>query len=87
MARETLSAQTIREAASTPSREAFIAPDILPVCCVCGLIRDHTGSFLDRESWVKPRTYQRTHGVNPDDVRLTHTYCPECFTQAMVAVS
>jgi len=67
MALETLSAQTTRAATSTPMREAFIAPKMLPICCVCGLIRDETGSFPDRERWVRPRTYQTTHGLNPTE--------------------
>ena len=68
-------------------REAVIAPTLLPVCCVCGLIRDETGSFLNRVRWVTPRTYRETHGVNPDDVPLTHTYCQKCFTKAQETVT
>jgi hypothetical protein len=68
-------------------RETFIAPTLLPVCCVCGLIRDETGSSPDRERWVTPRTYRETHGVNPADVPLTHTYCLKCFTKAQVTVT
>ena len=86
MALETLSVQTTRDATSTPMGEAFIAPKMLPSCCVCGLIRDETGSFPGRERWVRPRTYRTTHGVNPVDFPLTHTYCPKCFTQAMGTV-
>ena len=86
MAIETLSAQTTREATSTPMREAFIAPKMLPLCCVCGLIRVETGSFPDREHWGRPRTNQTTHGLNPVDFPLTHTYCPKCLTQAMGTV-
>ena len=82
MALGTLFAQTTRKAPSAPMRETFIAPTILPVCCVCGLIRDETGSSPDRERWVTPRTYRTTHGVNPAEFPLTHTYCPTCFTKA-----
>ena len=67
-------------------RETFIAPTVLPVCCVRKLIRDETGSSPDRERWVTPRTYRKTHGLNPADSLLTHTYCPECFAQAMGTV-
>ena len=81
MALETLFAQTTREAQSALMREAFIAPMVLTVCCVCELIRDETGSSPNRERWVTPRTYRRTHGMNPADFPLTHTYCLKCFTK------
>jgi hypothetical protein len=83
MAHGILIAQTTREAPSTPMSETFLAPKMLPVCCVCGLIRDETASFIDCERWVRPRTYRTTHGVNPDNFPLTHTYCPTCFTKVM----
>ena len=82
MTLETLAAQTTRESLFPPMRETFIAPTMLPVCCVCGLIRDETGSSPDRERWVTPRTYRTTHGVNPTKLALTHTYCQTCFTKA-----
>ena len=82
MAFGNLSARTTREAPSAPMSETWIAPTLLPVCCVCGLIRDEAGSSPDRKRWVTPRTYHKTHGVNPDDFPLTHTYCLTCFTKA-----
>ena len=60
----------------------LIAPRLLPVCCVCGLIRDEARPSLDGERWVSPRTYRQTHGVLLTKLALTHTYCPECFTKA-----
>ena len=81
MALGTLFAQTTRKAPSAPTRETFVAPKLLPVCCVCGLIRDETGSSSDRERWVTPQTYRKAHGVNPANSLLTHTYCPTCFTK------
>jgi hypothetical protein len=81
-----LVAQKTRELSPAPMRERFIAPTMLPVCCVCGLIRDEIGSSLDLERWVTRRTYRRTHGVNPADFPLTHTYCQKCFTKAQEAV-
>ena len=82
-----LVAQTTREAPPAPMRETFIAPTLLPVCCVCALIRDETGSSSDRERWVTQRTYRQTHGVNPADFPLTHTYCLKCFTKAQETVT
>jgi hypothetical protein len=55
----------------------------LHVCCVCRFALDETGPSLDHERWVTQRTLQMTHGVNPADCLLTHTYCPVCFTQVM----
>jgi len=82
----TLFAQTTRKAPSAPMRETFIAPTMLPVCCVCGLIRDEAGPSPDRERWVTPRTYRTTHGVNPTKLALTHSYCQKCFTKVMGTV-
>jgi hypothetical protein len=79
MAVETLFAQIIHGAPSVSGSET----SLLPVCCICGLLRDETGASLDRERWVTQRAYRQTHGVNPADCLLTHTYCPQCFTQVM----
>jgi hypothetical protein len=81
MFRKGLFAQTTREALSAPRRETFIAPMPLPVCCLCGRIRDATGFSPDREHWVTQRTYRKSHSVNLADLPLTHTYCPKCFTK------
>ena len=81
MALETLVAQTTRKTPSAPMRETFVAPTMLPVCCVCGLIRDESRSSPDRERWVTQRMYREAHGVNPSDFPLTHTYCTTCFAK------
>ena len=79
----TLIAQTTREALSPPMRETCLAPTLLPVCRVSGLIRDETGSSPDRERWVTPQTYRQTHGVHPVELALTHTYCLTYFTKVL----
>jgi len=79
-------AQTTRESLSPPMRETFVAPKLLPVCCVCSLIRDESRSSLHRERWVTPQTYRQTHGVNPTKLALTHTYCQKCFAKVMGTV-
>lgn len=71
--------QTTREAPAAPAIEVCIAPKLLASCCLCGLIRDETGSPSDLARWITQQTYHETHGVNPTDLPLTHTYCPECF--------
>ncbi|MBU6435091.1 MAG: hypothetical protein KGS09_18210 [Nitrospirae bacterium] len=87
MSRLVLVAQATREAPPAPIRETCIAPTWLPVCCVCGLIRDETDSSPDRKRWVTQQTYRQTHGVNPAEVPLTHTYCLTCFTKARETVT
>jgi hypothetical protein len=79
MAGEPMFAQIIHEAPSASRRK----PSLLPVCCMCGLVRDETGYLLDHGRWVTQRTYRKAHGAMPDDSVLTHTYCPHCFTQFM----
>jgi hypothetical protein len=86
MSFERLVAQTTREAPSALTREKFVAPTLLPVCCICGLIRDETGSLTGLACWVTQGVYRKTHCVNPADFPLTHTYCPKCFTKIKITV-
>jgi hypothetical protein len=79
MAVETLFAQIIHETLPASRGERVL----LPVCCVCRLIRDETRSFRNHAHWVTEGTYRKTHGINPADFPLTHTYCPGCFMQVM----
>ena len=79
-------AQTTRKTPSASMNATSLTPTLLPVCCVCSLIRDETGSSSDRERWVTPRTYRKAHGVNPAKSLLMHTYCPTCFTQVQETV-
>ena len=76
---ENLFRETPREAPFAPVRETFIAPTLLPACCACGLVQDKAGATPDLERWISQRTYRETHGVNPTELELTHTYCPTCF--------
>lgn len=83
MALDNLPDQTTREAPSDLMRETFIAPTLLPTCCVCNLVLDKTRSIPGRTRWCTLRTYQKRHGVLSSAVLRTHTYCPKCFTQVM----
>jgi hypothetical protein len=56
---------------------------LVPVCCICQLLRDEAEITVDHERWVTKRTYRKAHGATPNDARLTHTYCPNCFSQLM----
>jgi hypothetical protein len=82
MAIDTLFAQSTLEAPSALRKET----PLLPVCCLCGLIRDEIGASLDSARWVTQGTYRKTHGVNPADCLHTHSYCPGCLTQAMETI-
>ena len=81
MAEETVFAQVTHEALFAPRTRTKTT--MLHVCCLCGLLQDETGPSLDQERWVTQRTFQKMHGVRPDNCLLTHTYCPACFTQVM----
>lgn len=81
MSTEGMAPLTACEAIPPPIGETFITPKLLPVCCICGLVRDETGFSTDPQPWVTQRTYRETHAVNPADVPLTHTYCPECLAK------
>ena len=79
MALETVFAQITHQVPFASKKET----SMLPLCCLCGLIRDQTKVSLDCERWVTRRAYLKSHGVNPSDCVLAHTYCPSCFTQVM----
>ncbi len=52
---------------------------ILPVCCVCGLIRDDTGCEQGKGQWMKVDQFI----TRKTDARVSHSYCPTCYTKAM----
>ena len=70
-----------RPSPSIPMRDRFIAPTLLPVCCLCGLIRDDRRCPPGLDCWLTQRTYRAAHGIDPTEIAQTHTYCPECFTK------
>lgn len=87
MVLDNLFAQTAREAPTDLRRNISTTPTLLPVCCVCKLIRDKTGPSPNRERWITPRVYRKTYGAHSAEMLLTHTYCPGCFTQVMRTVN
>ena len=76
---KTLFTQITRKAPSVPRRETCIAQALLNACCACGLVQDEAGATPGLDRWISQRTYRETHGVNPTELELTHTYCPTCF--------
>jgi hypothetical protein len=53
---------------------------LIPICCVCGLVRDSQGEVEDAEdgSWSDLGSYLDRHNLRDADFKLTHTYCPVC---------
>lgn len=72
----------LRMASALEKREALrkvkIYEEILPVCCVCGLIRDDTGVDHGQGVWLNAGQYlcKRT------STKVSHGYCPKCFAKA-----
>ncbi len=48
---------------------------LLPVCCMCGKVRDDTGTRAGRGHWRSLDEYVREHS-NAD---FSHTFCKECY--------
>ena len=74
--------QATCEGEPSPIGKGMGLEPLLPLCCICGLIRvQEPGLPPDHMLWVTQQRYRTTHGVNPMDCPLTHTYCPDCFTK------
>lgn len=52
---------------------------ILPMCCVCGVIRDDSKSELGKGVWKKMDQYI----IEKTSAKVSHTYCPKCYNKAM----
>ncbi len=50
---------------------------MLPVCCMCGKIRDDQGLAPGQGPWDRLDRFISKHS----DAKLTHTFCPECLAQ------
>jgi PAS domain S-box-containing protein len=50
---------------------------ILPVCCVCGKVRDDTGTERGKGSWESLQAFVTEHS----DTSLSHTFCPPCYQE------
>ena len=59
---------------------------LVPVCCVCGLIRDEPGSLPSHMSWVTLGSYRKAHKIESTELLFTHTYCPDCLVQVQERV-
>lgn len=79
-------AQPVRQRHPSSRPKAQVARFLLPVCCVCGLIRDETDPLSHRTLWVTPGSYQKTHHILSIEIPFTHTYCPVCFRKAKTSM-
>jgi hypothetical protein len=86
MSSEKIVTQPVLQTSPSSRPEAFMAPYLPPVCCVCGLIRDETGSLPSHISWVTPGSYRKIHNMHSTDLLFTHSYCPECLLQAQTSM-
>ena len=50
---------------------------ILPVCCVCGKVRDDTGAEQGKGAWESLQAFVMEHS----DTSLSHTFCPPCYQE------
>jgi PAS domain S-box-containing protein len=50
---------------------------LLPVCCVCGKIRNDEGMEYGKGPWERLDHYVARHS----DVQMSHTFCPVCMEQ------
>ena len=60
---------------------------LIPICCVCGLVRDDHGltGMGRHESWCNLGTYLDRYGLRDSPYKLTHTYCPQCVDRYVPA--
>jgi hypothetical protein len=74
------------ETNSTRASETHQTEDFLPLCCVCGLVRDNRTSHPNHQSWITLTSYRHSHKMPTADLAFTHTYCPACFLQATTKI-
>lgn len=61
----------------TEQRKLRLYEQILPVCCMCGKIRDDSVGEKGKGEWGRLDHYVMRHS----DAQLSHTFCPQCYEQ------
>jgi PAS domain S-box-containing protein len=61
----------------TEQRKLRLYEQILPVCCMCGKIRDDSTAGQGHGEWGRLDHYVMRHS----DAQLSHTFCPQCYEQ------
>jgi PAS domain S-box-containing protein len=59
----------------TDRKRVEIYEQLLPVCCVCGKIRNDDGVEQGTGRWQRMDHYLSRHS----DAEFSHTFCPDCF--------
>lgn len=59
----------------TDRKRVEIYEQLLPVCCVCGRIRNDDGVAEGTGCWQRMDQYLSRHS----DAEFSHTFCPDCF--------
>lgn len=59
----------------TEQKRLNLYEQILPVCCVCGKIRDDSAKGKGQGAWGRLDHYVMRHS----DTQLSHTFCPDCL--------
>ncbi len=61
----------------TEEKRLHLYEQILPVCCVCGKIRDDSGKARGAGKWGRLDHYVMRHS----NTQLSHTFCPDCLEE------
>jgi len=61
----------------TDRKRVELYEKLLPVCCVCGKIRNDDGVQQGNGIWQRPDQYLALHS----DAEFSHTFCPQCFVE------
>lgn len=59
----------------TDRKRVEVYEKLLPVCCVCGKIRNDDGGAQGEGAWQRLDQYLSRHS----DAEFSHTFCPDCF--------
>jgi len=59
----------------TDRKRVEVYEKLLPVCCVCGKIRNDDGGVQGAGAWQRLDQYLSRHS----DAEFSHTFCPDCF--------
>jgi DNA-binding NtrC family response regulator len=59
-------------------RKIHVLERIVPVCCMCGMIRDDAGTERGKGEWLKSDIFI----IKKTTAEVSHTYCPECLLKS-----
>lgn len=61
----------------TERERLHMLEQVLPVCCVCGKIRDDSGVEHGKGTWGRLDDYVARHS----NAQVSHGFCPECYRE------